>query len=51
MHHVVQQFGSAKITLVDAIGNDIPIPMQFCVTYSVRAGDPRVLILTLHLIH
>jgi hypothetical protein len=36
MCNIVQQ-GMERIILVDAVGNRIPIPMQLCQTYSVRA--------------
>jgi hypothetical protein len=38
MRDIAQQ-GIDKITLVDAVGNRIPIPMQWCRTYSVRIGS------------
>jgi hypothetical protein len=46
MHNVVQQLRIEKITLIDAIGNDIPIPMQFCATYDVSTYTHCVLMLT-----
>jgi hypothetical protein len=38
MHNVIEQSGNGGITLVDAIGNHIEIPMTFCRTFLVCAG-------------
>ena len=41
----IHQQGAANITLVDAIGNNIAIPMEFCSTYAVRCVNIAIFIL------
>jgi hypothetical protein len=40
MKDIVQHSEIERITLVDAIGMPIRIPMEFCHTYAVRFGQP-----------